>query len=103
MQARECMIPKRGYRFSEKIMHKERMEVHVVRSIAIAMVFAAMAPCACAEAASAKKPHARQSVAHRSTPLPKNPPVARTPVQGEKSWMDRASAPSSSGGGGGSM
>jgi hypothetical protein len=97
------MIPKSGYRFSEKIMHKERVEVRMVRSIAIAMVLAVMAPCACAEAASVKKPHARQPAAHRSATLPKNPPVARTPAQAEKSWMDRASAPSSSGGGGGSM
>ena len=83
-------------------MHKERVEVRMVRSTTIAMVLAVMAPCACAEAASAKKPHARQPAAHRSAPLPKNPPLAHTPVQGEKSWMDRASAPSS-GGGGGSM
>jgi len=75
----------------------------MVRSTAIAMVLAVMAPCACAEAASAKKPHARQTAAHRSAPLPKSPPVTRTPAQDEKSWMDRASAPSSSGGGGGSM
>ena len=75
----------------------------MVRSTAIAMVLAVMAPCACAEAVSAKKPHARQPVAHRSAPLPKNSPVTRTPAQDEKSWMDRASAPSSSGGGGGSM
>jgi len=70
----------------------------MVRSTAIAMVLAVMAPCACAEAASGKKPHARQPAAHRSAPLPKNLPVARTPVREEKTWMDRPSAPSSSGG-----
>jgi hypothetical protein len=75
------------------------MEVRMGQSPAIAMLMAVMALCACAEAASAKKIHARQPAAHRSTPLPKNPPLARTPMHSEKSWMDRASAPSSSGGG----
>jgi hypothetical protein len=76
----------------------------MVRSPAIAMLFAVMTLCACAEAASARNARARPPAAHRSVPaagqaiLRKKPPVARTPTQDEKSWMDRASAPSSSAG-----
>ena len=78
----------------------------MVRSPAIATLFAVIALCACAEAASAKNARARQPAASRATGqtiLPKKPPLARTPAQDEKSWMERASAPSSSGGGGGGM
>jgi hypothetical protein len=76
----------------------------MVRSAAIAMLFAVMTLCACAEAASARNARARPSAAHRSVPatgqavLRKKPPVARAPRQDERGWMDRASAPSSSGG-----
>ena len=79
----------------------------MVRSPAIALLFAVMTLCACAEAASAKSARTRQSAVHRSVPatgqalLRKKPPVARTPAQDEKSWMERASATSNSGGGGG--
>ena len=81
----------------------------MVRSPAIALLFAVMTLCACVEVASAKNARARPSAAHRSVPatgqavLRKKPPVAPTPAQDEKSWMDRASAPSSSGGGGSGM
>jgi hypothetical protein len=80
------------------------MEVRMGRSPAIAMLLAVVALCACAEAAWAKNARARHPAAHRSLattaqPVPgKKLPVARTPTQDEKSWMDRASAPSSSGG-----
>jgi len=76
----------------------------MARSPAIAMLVAVMTLCACAQAASARNARARPSAAHRSVPATgqavprKKPPVARTPAQDEKSWMDRASAPSSSGG-----
>ena len=85
---------------------RETVEIRMVRSPAIAMLFAAMTLCACAEAASAKNARARPSAAHRSAPatgqavVRKKPPVAPTPRQDEKSWMDRASTPSDSGGGG---
>jgi len=73
------------------------------------MLFAVMTLCACAEGASAKNARARPSAAHRSASatgqavMRKKPPVAPTPRQDEKSWMDRASTPSDSGGGGGGM
>ena len=73
-------------------------------SPAIAML-SAVALCVCAESACAKNARARQPAAHRllaSSAQPvrrKKPPIARTPVQDEKSWMDRASAVSSGGGG----
>jgi hypothetical protein len=76
----------------------------MVRSPAIAMLLAVMTLCACGETASAKNARARPSTANRSVPatgqavLRKKPPVARTPTQDEKGWMDRASAPSSGGG-----
>jgi hypothetical protein len=76
----------------------------MLRSPAIALVFAVTTLCACAQGACAKNIRARQPAAHRSVPVTgpaavrKKPPVARTPTQEEKSWMDRASAPSSSGG-----
>jgi hypothetical protein len=76
----------------------------MIRSPAIALLFAVMTLCACAEAASARNARARPPAAHRSVPatgqavLRKKPPVARPPAQDEKSWMDRASAPSDSGG-----
>ena len=75
----------------------------MIRSPAIAMLFAAMTLCACAETASARNARARPSAAHRSVPaagqaiLRKKPPVARTPAQDEKSWMDRVSATRSGG------
>ena len=81
----------------------------MVRSLAIMILLAVMALCACAETACAKNARARQPAAHRSAPatgpaaLRKNPPLVRTPTQDEKSWMDRASAPSNSGGGGSGM
>jgi hypothetical protein len=71
---------------------------------AIALLLAALTLCACADAACAKSPRARQPAAHRSVPvtgkavLRKKPPVAPAQSENEKSWMDRASAPSSSGG-----
>jgi hypothetical protein len=76
----------------------------MMRSPAIAMMFTVMTLCAGAEAASAKNARTRQPAAHRSIPaggqaaLRKKPSIARTPMQDEKSWMDRASATSSSGG-----
>jgi len=85
---------------------RETVEVRMLRSPAIAMLFAAMTLCACAEGASAKNARARPSAAHRSVPatgqavVRKKPPVAPTPRQDEKSSMDRASTPSDSGGGG---
>ena len=78
----------------------------MARSPAIALLFVVVTLCACVEGVSAKNARARQPAAHRSAPatgpaaLRKNPPVARTPTPDEKSWMDRASAPSNSGGGG---
>ena len=78
------------------------------RSPAIAML-SAVALCACTDAAWPKNARARQPAAHRSLPstappvLRKKPPIARTPAQDEKSWMDRASAVSNSGGGGSGM
>ena len=79
----------------------------MLRSPAIALLFAVTTLCACAQAASAQNTRARQPAAHRSVPvtgqaaLRKKPPVARTPSEGEKSWMERASAPTSSGPGSG--
>jgi hypothetical protein len=76
----------------------------MMRSPAIAMMFAVMTLCAGAEAASAKNARARPSAAHRSVPaagqavVRKKPPVAPASRQDEKIWMDRASEPSSSGG-----
>jgi hypothetical protein len=81
----------------------------MVRSPAIALLFTVTTLCAYAEAASAKSARARPPAAHRSVPptgqavLRKKPPIARGPTQGEKSWMERASATSNSGGGGGGM
>jgi hypothetical protein len=83
---------------------RETGEVRMIRSSAIALLCTVMTLCACAQAASAKNARARLSAAHRSVPatgqavMRKKPPVARTPTQDEKSWMDRASVPSSSGG-----
>ena len=78
----------------------------MVRLPAIALLFAVITLCAWVEAASAQSARARQLAAHRSVPatgqavLRKKPPIARVPMQGEKSWMDHASATSSSGGSG---
>ena len=71
---------------------------------AITLLCAVMTLCAGVEAASAKNPRARQPAANRSVPATgqavprKKPPVAPTPAQDEKSWMERASAPNSNSG-----
>jgi hypothetical protein len=76
----------------------------MLRSPAIALLFAVATLCASAEVASAKNTRARQPAAHRSVPVTgqaavrKKPPVARTPSADEKSWMDRASSPNSNAG-----
>jgi hypothetical protein len=79
----------------------------MLASPAIALLMTVATFCAGVEAACAKSARARQPAAWRSVsgqPVPRQkPPVARTPTQDEKSWMERASAPSSGGAGGGGM
>jgi hypothetical protein len=81
-------------------------EVRMGRLPAIVMLSGVITLGTCAEAAWAKNARARHPAAHRSVaatgqPTPRQkPPVARTPTPHEKSWMDRPSAPSNSGGGG---
>jgi hypothetical protein len=78
----------------------------MVASPAVAMPFAVMTVFACAETAAAKA-RPRHPAAHHSVVssgqavLRKRPPVSQTPAQDEKAWMERASAPTSSGPGGG--
>jgi hypothetical protein len=75
--------------------------------IAIAVLSAVVTVCACAEAASAKSSRSRHPAAFRSFPahgqmgLRKKTPAAHAPTQDDKAWMERASAPSNGGGGGG--
>jgi hypothetical protein len=79
----------------------------MVASPAAAMLFAVMMVFACAETAAAKAvrpghPAASHSVSSAQV-LRKKPPASPAPRQDEKAWMERASAPSNSAGGGGGM
>jgi hypothetical protein len=74
--------------------------------IAIAVLSAVVTVCACAEAASAKVSRARHPTASRSLPahgqaVPRRKTPAAAPTRDYKAWMERASAPSTGGGGGG--
>ena len=79
----------------------------MVVSPAPAMLFAVMTVFACVETAAAKATRPRHPAAHYSAVssgqavLRRKPPVSQTPRQDEKTWMERASAPSDSAGGGG--
>lgn len=81
----------------------------MVGSPAAAMLFAVMTVFACADMAAGKPARARHSAAShpvvssgQAVPR-KKPLVSHAPAQDEKSWMERASAPTGSGAGGGGM
>lgn len=73
------------------------------RAIAVLLVAVALGACAeaAAKAARSRLPASRTLQAEGQTLVRKKPPVASRPAQYEKNWMDRASAPSNGGGGGG--
>ena len=78
----------------------------MLASAAIAMLFAVVTVFACAETAAAKAARSRHGASHAvfshgQAAQRKNAPPAHAPTQGEKAWMERASAPSNGGGGGG--
>jgi ABC-type sugar transport system substrate-binding protein len=75
----------------------------MVASPAIAVLFAVLMVFACAETAAAKAARARHPAASHSSKVAQRtkPPVAHAPPQVDNGWMERASAPSNGGGGGG--
>jgi hypothetical protein len=76
-------------------------------SPAAAVLVAAMTVFACGETAAAKTARPRHPAALQSSSgqvaQRTKPPASHAPTQDQKAWMDRASAPSNSGGGGGGM
>lgn len=82
------------------------LELSMVASSKIAMLFAGLMVFACAETAVAKAdrsrhPGANSAASSGQVALRKKPPVPHMPSRDEKAWMERASTPTSSGPGGG--
>jgi hypothetical protein len=76
-------------------------------SPAAVVLLAAMTVFVCTETAAAKTPRLRHPAALQSSSgqvaQRTKPPASHVPTQDQKAWMERASAPSNSGGGGGGM
>jgi hypothetical protein len=79
------------------------MEADVLRPCAIALAFAVMALVSGQVFAQTHQARPGKSSHARTAAQPNKREIPQAPIQGEKSWMERASNASNSGGGGGGM